>query len=134
MERVNFSSWAGASTKDLHDHALAMASKEGIELKSVSVGNNAQLSLRLDYTKSDEVCDGKGIYSARLELSEPVKIQRPPGVHVWSTTWARQITRISGLPREEQMETDSDELLSQFIAAYKANNAPSTSGNKESGG
>jgi hypothetical protein len=120
LERVSFSSWAGVSTKDLHDRVLAMALKEGIELKSVPVENIPQLSLTLDYRKSDEVCAGKGIYIAKLELAESVKIRRPPGVHVWTTTWVRQITRISEPPRKEQMETDSDELLGQFIAAYKS--------------
>jgi hypothetical protein len=131
FEIVAFSSWAGASTKDLHDRALATASKGGIQLRSVPAGNNPQLSLTLDYRKSDEVCADKGIYSAKLELAEPVKIQRPPGVYVWTTTWVRQITRVSEPPRKEQLETDSDELLRQFIAAYKSDNAPSTSGNKK---
>ena len=134
LERVNFSSWAGASTKELHDHALAMALKEGIELKPVPVGNNPELSLKLEYRKSDEVCAGKGIYSARLELTEPVRIRRPPGVYVWTTTWIRQITRVSESPSKEQLKMDSDELLGQFIAAYKSDNAPSTSGNKKGGG
>lgn len=124
LERVNFSSWAGASTKELHDHALAMALKEGIELKPVPVGNIPELSLKLEYRKSDEVCAGKGIYSAKLELAEPVKIQRPPGVHVWSTTWVREKVRVSEPPTKEQLEMDSDEFLGQFIAEYKSDNAP----------
>lgn len=131
VELVRFSSWAGASTKDLHDRALATALKEGVELKSVPVENSPQLSLTLDYRKSDEVCAGKGIYIAKLELTEPVKIHRPPGVYVRTATWVRQITRVSEPPRKEQLEMDSDELLGQFIAAYKSENAPSTSGNRK---
>ena len=135
IELVNFSSWAGASTKDLHDRALAKASKEGIQLESVPVGNNIpELSLKLEYGMFDEVCAGKHIYSATLELSEPVTIQRPPGLHFWTTTWLRQITRVSKPPSKEQLEMDSDELLDQFIAAYKSDNAPSPSGNKKMGG
>ena len=124
LDLVYFSSRAGALGKALHDRALAMASKEGIELKTVQGGNNLELSLNLDYGKSDEVCAGTDIYSARLALEELVRIQRPPGLYVWTTTWVRQIRRVSAPPSKEQMETDSNELLGQFIAAYKSDNAP----------
>ncbi|TKS64685.1 MAG: hypothetical protein EWM73_00212 [Nitrospira sp.] len=131
LDLVHFSSRAGALGKALHDRALAMASKEGIGLKTVQGGNNLELSLNLDYGKSDEGCAGTDIYSARLALEELVRIQRPPGLYVWTTTWVRQITRVSAPPSKEQLEMDSDALLGQFIAAYKSDNAPSTSGKKK---
>lgn len=131
LDLVHFSSRAGALGNSLHDRALAMASKKGIDLKTVQGGNNLELSLNLDYGKSDEGCAGTDIYSARLALEELVRIPRIPGGYVWTTTWVRQITRVSAPPSKEQLEMDSDELLGQFIAAYKSDNSSSTSENNK---
>jgi hypothetical protein len=65
----------------------------------------------------DEVCAGKGIYLAKLELSEQVQKLRSPGLYFLTTTWSRQINRVSEPPTKEQLQMDSDELHDQFIAA-----------------
>lgn len=131
FERVNFRFWAGPSTKDLHDRALRRAAKAGVQLKTVPVENtNPELTLDLMYETVDEVCAGKGIYLAKLELSEQVKILRSPGLYFLTTTWSRQINRVSEPPLKEQLQMDSDELLDQFIAAYKSDNGSRSNRNK----
>ncbi|HEY6084670.1 MAG TPA: hypothetical protein VIU63_04705 [Nitrospira sp.] len=122
LEQVNFFLWAGASTRELHNHVLKAAATEGIKLRSVSIGNSPELSLRLDYEKLDKLCPGKGIYSAKLELAELVRIQRPPSVAYWTTTWSREHARVSDPPSKEQFQRDSDDLLDEFIASYKSDN------------
>ena len=119
---VNFSLWAGASTQHLHDRAIEFASKEGVKLTPLKMKDAPMLSVKLEYQRFNKECTGKGMYSATLELVERVRVRRLSDVYIWASTWSREKTRVSGPPSKVQMQKDSEELLAQFITAYKADN------------
>jgi len=120
LEAVNFLLSAGASYKPLYSRAMELASKEGIKLAfRPNAKTPATLTLTLDSRPLDEVCPGKVLYEASLELVEEVKIRRNSSVYLWTTTWSRRNVQVTEPVSTNKLEADMNGLLGQFIASYK---------------
>ncbi|MGH7259678.1 MAG: hypothetical protein ACREI9_03220 [Nitrospiraceae bacterium] len=124
LETVNFLLSAGASYAPLYARAVASASKEGLRLAFRPNANTPQtLTLRLASRPLDEMCPGKVLYEASVELVEQVKIKRNPHIYIWTDTWSKDKTQITDHVSDRQLEADLDELLGQFITTFKSDNS-----------
>ena len=85
----------------------------------------ATLMLTLDTIPLDESCPGKALYVQKLELWEKVIPARNSNISVPSVTWsyAMPIPIIVDRVSIEQLETDLDRHLFEFIRSYKMGNS-----------
>lgn len=128
-----------ASLKDLREHSLhvsVMAGRATVPLKSRAVhqlteaglcvasepshADAVTLDLELVQRSIDDQCPGKVLYEQGLYLVEQVRIQRNPLVWMWTDTWLREMVDILPPVAPQQLQTDQDALLQQFLHPMKA--------------
>ncbi|HEY6084389.1 MAG TPA: hypothetical protein VIU63_03280 [Nitrospira sp.] len=78
------------------------------------------LSIELIQKPLEDQCPGKVLYESGLYLVEEVRIQRNPNVMIWSDTWLREDVRIVSPVSAQQLETDQERLLEQFIRSFQS--------------
>jgi hypothetical protein len=126
LSRVRLAVVASTELQEaLHNRALALFKSAGLSLPDSSSSQAprlATLTLTLNPQPLTDICPGKVLYAPSLALTEPVTIQRTNAV-IQDSTWLFETTRQVREPMTaEQIETDLDVLISQFIADYKAAN------------
>ncbi|MDC4225453.1 MAG: hypothetical protein MPW14_19335 [Candidatus Manganitrophus sp.] len=88
----------------------------------------AILILTLNPFPLKEKSPGKVMYIRKIELIERVSIVRNPKITIPRSTWTYEdpIPSIRDTITIEQLETDLDQFLSEFIRAYKLGNPNKT--------
>ena len=112
----------------LYARAMKQFTKAGLSQPDQSRPTNdaiATLMLTLDTIPLDESCPGKVLYVQKLELWEKVIPARNSNISVPSVTWsyAMPIPIIVDRVSIEQLETDLDRHLFEFIRSYKMGNS-----------
>jgi hypothetical protein len=109
----------------LQNRTLALFKSAGLsppDSGSSQVPRLATLTLTLNPQPLTDICPGKVLYAPSLALTEPVTIQRTNAV-IQDSTWLFGTTwQVREPMTAEQIETDLDGLINQFIADYKAAN------------
>jgi hypothetical protein len=122
MDEVKFFAWAGKYTRQIGPLARHLAQEEGLVLvPNLSGPINKELALRLHTWPAQTACPHVLIYEATLTLSEQVKIKRN-GLSFWTGTWSRRKLSVVKAVDFEQLQTDGNALMAEFISDYKAAN------------
>lgn len=106
----------GRFTQALTTRALQQFSDAGYPLKP-SHGQDNQVTLGVELTQRtlEDRCPGKVLYESGLYLVEQVQLARNRRVSIWSDTWLRETTQVLTPRSQQQLESDQDALLRQFI-------------------
>ena len=113
--------------KRLHDRAIKKLTEKGLYHQNRDENNykeypKLRLTFDLTYLGGDP---GSWLYTQNLEVLEFVKTKRDSGKHILAITWTspkKLLPRIVEDVPIEQIESDLDELLEQFISDYKHGN------------
>lgn len=120
IDQLQISISAGQYSKPLTTRALQQFSNAGQSL-SPGHGRNSRITLGVELFQQplEDRCPGKVLYESGLYLVEEVQIKRNPRVSIWSDTWLREATQVVAPRSPEQLESDQDVLLRQFIDSLK---------------
>jgi hypothetical protein len=120
IDQLQLSVSAGRYSKPLTTRALQQFINAGQSL-SPGHGRNSRLTLGVELIQQplEDQCPGKVLYESGLYLVEEVQIKRNPLVSIWSDTWLREATQVVAPRSPEQLESDQDALLRQFIDSLK---------------
>jgi len=120
IEQLRLSVSAGQHSRPLTTRALQQFSDAGHSF-SPGHGRNSPLTLGVELIQQplEDRCPGKVLYESGLYLVEEVQLKRNPLVLIWSDTWLRETTQVVVPRSPEQLESDQDALLRQFIDALK---------------
>lgn len=126
LSRVRLIVIASTELKEtLHNRTVALFKSAGLSLPdsdSLQAPRLATLTLTLNPQPLTDTCPGKVLYAPSLALTEPVTIQRT-SVVIQDSTWLFGSTLQVREPiTAEQIESDLDVLINQFIEDYKAAN------------
>lgn len=121
IDTLQLSVLAGRLTKPLATRALHQLTDAGLPVSLDPRGNGAAtLSLELTRRPIEDQCPGKILYEPGLYLVEQVRIKRYPQIFIWSDTWSRKMLQIVPPRSLQQLESDQDALLKQFIRSFQA--------------
>lgn len=111
----------GRFTQALTTRALQQFSDAGYPLKP-SNGQDNQVTLGVELTQRtlEDRCPGKVLYESGLYLVEQVQLARNRRVSIWSDTWLRETTQVLTPRSQQQLESDQDALLQQFIDSLRS--------------
>ncbi|SPP64173.1 exported hypothetical protein [Nitrospira lenta] len=120
IDQLQLSVSAGRFSRELTAQALQQFRNAGLAL-SRDQPHNDQLTLGVELTQQslEDHCPGKILYESGLYLVEPIQLTRNPRVSIWSDTWLRETTQVVAPRSQEQLESDQDTLLRQFINSLK---------------
>ncbi|MCS6293459.1 MAG: hypothetical protein H8J66_10345 [Nitrospira sp.] len=120
IDQLQISVSAGRFSHALTARALQQFNEAGLAL-SPGQHHNGRLTLGVELTQQslEDRCPGKVLYESGLYLVEPIQLTRNPRVSIWSDTWLRETTLVVGPRSREQLESDQDALLRQFIHFLK---------------
>lgn len=115
-DRLQISVSAGRFSQALTARALQQFSDAGRPLRP-GHGYNDQVTLGIELTQRtlEDRCPGKMLYESGLYLVEQVQLARNRRVSIWSDTWLRETTQVVTPRSQQQLESDQDALLRQFI-------------------
>ncbi len=137
FDKVEFVLWTQHEYHDqLYARAIEQFRKAGLYSRTDGTETHqdkiATLTLALDVTPLDETSPAKFMYKKKLELREEVIPTRNPKVHFSAVTWSLASQEPISTDRVtlEQLKDDLDQMLYQFILAYKMGN-PSKNNNKK---
>ncbi len=116
VDQLRLSVSAGRFSQSLTTRALQQFSEAGRPLKP-GHGRNDHVTLGIELTQRtlEDRCPGKVLYESGLYLVEQVQIGRNREVSIWSDTWLKETTRVITPRSQQQLESDQDTLLRQFI-------------------
>jgi hypothetical protein len=121
IESLQLSVTAGRSTKLLKTQAVEQLIKSGLSLPADRGGNGAvTLGIELIERSIDSQCPGRVYYEQGVYLVEEVRIARNPRVLIWSDTWLREAVQIVSPVPLQQLESDQNALLREFIRAIQS--------------
>ncbi len=111
----------GRFTQALTTRALQQFSDAGYPLKP-SHGQDNRITLGMELTQRtlEDRCPGKVLYESGLYLVEQVQLARNRRVSIWSDTWLRETTQVVTPRSQQQLESDQDALLQQFIDSLRS--------------
>ncbi|MEQ1796088.1 MAG: hypothetical protein ABL970_18090 [Nitrospira sp.] len=119
-EKLEISVLAGQFTGLLKTRARQQFSTAGLSLSpGQRNSDHPTLDIELVQQSLEDRCPGKVLYEPGLYLVERVQIRRNPHVSLWSDTWMRETTQIVAPRSREELESDQDALLRQFIELLK---------------
>jgi hypothetical protein len=122
IESLQLSVMAGRSTKRLPTQAVEQLIKAGLSLPASRGGNGAvTLGIELIERSIEGQCPGRVLYEQGVYLVEEVRIARNPRILIWSDTWLREAVRIVSPVPLQQLESDQNALLREFIRAIQSN-------------
>lgn len=111
----------------LRNRALTLFTEAGLPLPSSHPSQpplSAVLTLAFVPTPIDDCCPGKVLYAPSLTLTELVTIPRT-GATVRDTTWLFAPDKeVRGPVDDEQIKTDADRFIHQFVTDYQTANRP----------
>lgn len=120
VDRLRLSVLAGRWTEPLATRALDQLTNAGLPVSLDQRGHGgASLSLELIRRSIDNHCPGKILYETGLFLVEQVLIKRNPQISIWSDTWTHENLQIVPPRSVQQLESDQDALLKQFIRSFQ---------------
>lgn len=106
----------------LRARAIARLKKVGLEPASDRPGTpvDAMLVVVVNPIPLGERCPGKVLYDRRIYLREDVILQRDPGIRMEAITWylAPGHPSVVKAVAIEDLESDADDLIDQFITSY----------------
>ena len=113
-------------TKRLHERAAKKFKEAGLKIGEHLESSRepaATLVLTLEPNSLESICPGKFLYDRKLEIEEYVIPERNDKLRVRALTWSLiGGPTVTGDLTIEQLETDLDEYIYQFIIAYKFGN------------
>ena len=120
IDQLQISVSAGRFSHALTTRALQQFNNAGLAL-SPGRHHNGQLTLGVELMQQplEDRCPGKVLYESGLYLVEPIQLTRNRRVSIWSDTWLRETTQLVSPRSREQLESDQDALLQQFIHALE---------------
>jgi len=120
-DQLQISITAGRFSQSLTTQALQQFSDAGLAL-SPSRDQHGQTTLGVELIQQplEDRCPGKVLYESGLYLVEQIQLTRNPRISIWSDTWLRETTLVVAPRSQEQLESDQDALLRQFIDSLKA--------------
>lgn len=118
IEQLLLSVSAGRFSQPLTTRALQQFSEAGHPLQP-GHGRTGHVTLGIELTQRtlEDRCPGKVLYESGLYLVEQVQIGRNRRVSIWSDTWLREAIAVVTPRSQQQLESDQDTLLRQFIDA-----------------
>ncbi len=119
-DQLQISITAGRFSHALTTRALQQFNNAGLAL-STSKHHNGRLTLGVELIQQplEDRCPGKVLYESGLYLVEHIQLTRNPRISIWSDTWLRETTQVVAPRSQEQLESDQDALLRQFIDSLK---------------
>ena len=120
IDQLQISVSAGRFSHALTVRALQQFNNAGLAL-SPGQHHNGQLTLGVELIQQplEDRCPGKVLYESGLYLVEHIQLTRNQRVSIWSDTWLRETTQLVSPRSREQLESDQDALLQQFIHALE---------------
>lgn len=120
IDQLQISVSAGRFSHALTARALQQFNNAGLAL-SPGRHHNGQLTLGVELIQQplEDRCPGKVLYESGLYLVEHIQLTRNQRVSIWSDTWLRETTQLVSPRSREQLESDQDALLQQFIDSLK---------------
>ena len=120
IDQLQISVSAGRFSHALTARALQQFNQAGLAL-SPGQHHNGQLTLGVELIQQplEDRCPGKVLYESGLYLVEQIQLTRNPRVSIWSDTWLRETALVVAPRSQEQLESEQDTLLRQFINALK---------------
>ncbi|NOS78434.1 MAG: hypothetical protein HOP35_10855 [Nitrospira sp.] len=120
IDQLQISVSAGRFSHALTTRALQQFNDAGLAL-SPGQHHNGQLTLGVELIQQplEDRCPGKVLYESGLYLVEQIQVTRNPRVSIWSDTWLYETTLVVAPRSQEQLESDQDALLRQFIDSLK---------------
>ena len=120
IDQLQISVSAGRFSQALKTRALQQFNDARLAL-SPGPHHNGQLTLGVELIQRplDDRCPGKVLYESGIYLVEQIQLTRNPRVSIWSDTWQRETTQVVAPRSREQLESDQDALLPQFINALE---------------
>lgn len=120
IDQLRISVLAGRFSHALTTLALQQFNNAGLTL-SPGKHHNGQLTLGVELIQQpvEDRCPGKVLYESGLYLVEQTQLTRNPRVSIWSDTWLRETIQLVSPRSREQLESDQDALLQQFIHALQ---------------
>jgi hypothetical protein len=120
IDQLQISISAGRFSHTLTTRALQQFNDAGLAL-SPGQHHNGHLTLGVELIQQslEDRCPGKVLYESGLYLVEHIQLTRNPRVSIWSDTWLRETTLVVTPRSQEQLESDQDALLRQFINCLK---------------
>lgn len=121
IDQLQISVSAGRFSHALTARALQQFNHAGLAL-STSKHHNGRLTLGVELIQQplEDRCPGKILYESGLYLVEQIQPTRNPHVSIWSDTWLRETTQVVTPRSQEQLESDQEALLRQFMNSLKA--------------
>ena len=120
VDNVHLSILAGRLSTSLTTRALRQLAHAGLPVSLDQRGNDAAiLSLELIQRSVEDQCPGMILYEPGLFLVEQVRIKRNPQILIWSDTWVRETVQVVPPVSVQQLESDQDALLKQFIHSFQ---------------
>lgn len=121
MSTVQLHVPAGQETAGLRTRALEKLAQAGLPVSPAQTGSSAvTLGIELLQHPLEDHCPGYVLYTRGLYLVEQVRIVRNPVISIWSDTWLRETMQIVPPVSLQQLESDQDALLQDFIRAVRA--------------
>ncbi len=120
IDQLQFAVSAGRFSRALRPRALQQLDNAGLILLP-DQHHNGQTTLGVELIQQplEDRCPGKVLYESGLYLVEQIQLMRNPRVSIWSDTWLRETTLVVAPRSQEQLESDQEALLRQFIKALK---------------
>ena len=120
IDQLQISVSAGRFSHTLTTRALHQFNNAGLALPP-GQHHNGQFTLGVELIQQslEDRCPGKVLYESGLYLVEHIQLTRNPRVSIWSDTWLRETTLVVAPRSQEQLESDQDALLRQFINSLK---------------
>jgi hypothetical protein len=120
IDQLQISVSAGRFSHALTTRAMQQFNDAGLAL-SPGQHHNGQLTLGIELIQQpvEERCPGKVLYEPGLYLVEQIQLTRNPRVSIWSDTWLRETIQLVSPRSREELESDQDTLLKQFIHALQ---------------
>ena len=121
VDTLHLSILAGGLSKTLATRALHQLTSAGLPVSFDQRRNDAAvLSLELIQRSVEGQCPGRILYEPGLFLVEQVRLKRNPQILIWSDTWVRETVQVVLPVSLQQLESDQDGLLKQFIHSFQS--------------
>jgi hypothetical protein len=120
IDQLEISVSAGRFSHALTTRAIQQFNHAGLAL-SPGQHHNGQLTLGIELIQQpvEDRCPGKVLYEPGLYLVEQIQLTRNPRVSIWSDTWLSETIQLVSPRSREELESDQDALLQQFIHALQ---------------
>ncbi len=120
IDQLEISVSAGRFSHALTTRAMQQLNRAGLAL-SPGQHHNGRLTLGVELIQQpvEDRCPGKVLYEPGLYLVEQIQLTRNPRVSIWSDTWLRETIQLVSPRSREELESDQDALLQQFIHALQ---------------